>query len=249
MNDDYNKQPWYTNGWKLAGAGFASLIAVIIIVFIFFIIKYWWQIKHGEGVNLQTQFKQSFTAIYKRSPGFLSPIINRVEVETSSSPWLGRPDAPVVIVEFLDFKCPNSKLAAPIMSKIMAKYGSKVKLIVRNFPGEAIHPGATKLAYLAYCANLQNRFWPLYNILFLEQNSLSANLTGAEVSQLASEVGLNVSETIKCIDDAQTKYAVQRDFIEGARFGVSGTPTFFVNGNKIEGVAPLEAWEKILKNF
>lgn len=250
MNDEFNKQPWYNSGWKIIGAGLASLIAIIIIVFVFLIIKYWWQIKRGEGAVLQTQFKQSFTAVYKPGANFLNPTISRAEVESTSSPFMGRADAPVVIVEFMDYKCPNSRLAAPIMSAVVAKYGNKVKVIIRDFPAETLHPGATRLAYLAYCARQQGRFpLPLYNILFSEQDNLSANLTEAEVSRLSVVAGLSAGDLIKCMAEPQTSYAVQRDFIEGVRMGVSGTPTFFVNGQKVEGVVPLGTWEKLLNNF
>lgn len=236
---------WYQTWWgiTLAGAGFLVLTVILLIAGT--TAKYWWQIKHGQ--NPLAEIKSSgFTA---SGASVASAQIDRIKLEVDDSPFLGRERAPVTIVEFVDFKCPNSKAAAPIISQVASKYGAKIKIIVRNFPAESIYPGASVLSQVAYCAQKQNRFWPMQSLLYDSQDTLSAVLSLEDLQTLADRVGVNFADLKTCVSSPEAVSKVKLDYFAGIQAGVRGTPTFFINGEKVEGVVPMTAWEKLLDNL
>jgi protein-disulfide isomerase len=148
----------------------------------------------------------------------------------------------------VDFKCPNSKAAAPILRQMMQKYGNKVKLIIRNFPVESTRAGANELAVLSMCAYNQGYYWPLHDWLYEQQDVLGSKLTNEQLDAMATIFGWDGPKIKECLSSTSAKVNVNKDFADAYRFGVGGTPTFFINGEKVEGVVPLEAWEVFLKN-
>ncbi len=219
-----------------------TILTAIATVFLFFVIItgwYWFQIKNGKAdMNSLNQSNSMISGLNQAK---------RIELESGDDPYAGNPAAKLVIVEFVDYKCPNCFAAHPIMQKVMANYSHKVKLIIRDFPAESIHPGATELAELAYCANLQNKFWKLQDILYTQQNSLPEILTTSTKLALYNEAGLNSGQTEKCLRSDQAKIEVSKDFSDGVKFGAIGTPTFFVNGKKVEGVVSYDSWMQVIE--
>ena len=110
-----------------------------------------------------------------------------------------------------------------------------------DFPlGDANHAGGKEAAMAAVCANSQGKFWHFHDKLFQNQK----NFTNADLLSLAGQSGLNMELFGPCLESAAVKSKVEKDWIDGATLGVSGTPSFFINGEKVEGAIPLEAWEK-----
>ena len=175
--------------------------------------------------------------------------VDRSILENGDVPFLGNPNASTTIVVFGDFRCPNTKNAMPIIKQLAAKYGYKLKVIFRNFPGESIHPGATRLAQIGVCAYSQGRYWQASDYLFAKKDDLPVYLASGDIAALAGATGLNLDKLNKCIDSSAAVIKVNRDYADGYRFGVGGTPTFFINGQKIEGVVPFDAWEKFIKQL
>ncbi len=238
---------WYQHWWGVVLLSFGIVVLLLVSVVGVLTGRYWWQLKQGKGTELAKQFTGNFTAsLPGNRPG--NGIINRAALETADDPWLGRQSAPIVIVEFIDFKCPNCKRALPIMRQVLQKYGDKIRFIVRDLPVESAHPGATELAELASCALSQERFWPLYEILYAEQEILPVPLASEDIERLAIRADLNVTALRNCFSSAMPQREVQQDYLDALHFGVQGTPTFFINGHKVEGVVPFETWEKILSN-
>lgn len=238
------QHPWYGYWWGKLLIGLGIFFLIILTIFVAFTFTYWRQIKNGEKPNLGLPSSGSFT-----SAGSAVPAVGRVDrarLETTDDPSLGRTGAPVTVVEFIDFKCPNCKAAVPIMDKVIARYGAKVRLIVRDFPVESTHPGATALSELAYCADKEHRFWPVYQALFNEQDSLPNPLGEAALLRLADQTGVGVDTLKTCLATAAPFQEVQADYLAGISAGVRGTPTFFINGEKVEGVIPFEAWDTFL---
>lgn len=236
--------PWYHRWWGVIGITVviaAALLALFVAVLSGY---YWWQIRQGHGSTLAQQFSQQFTSVGGATAKKI--LVDRAVLEITTAPATGAEKPAVTVVEWLDFKCPNCRAAAPIMNQVVQKFGSRVRLIARHFPAESIHPGATELATLAWCAAEQGRFWPLYNVLYQEQDSLPVPLTPEAVAKLAAETSLNGPQMETCRASAAAAQAVRADYFDALRFGVRGTPTFFINGLKVEGVIPLEAWQKLL---
>lgn len=223
--------------------GLGALLALFLALFVFYTIGYWRQIKNGEGLKLRQTFYGNFDRSIKTPLAAAKP--GRAELEGGGL-FLGNPNAKISIVEFVDFKCPNSKMAAPIMRQMMAQYGYKVKLTVRLFPSESIHPGANKFAIVAACAAEQGRFWEAHDALFSNQDAFSKELAGEDYKFLADTAYLDAQKLKECVDSGRTGVKVNRDYADGFRFGVQGTPTFFINSEKVEGVVPMSEWEKVL---
>ncbi|EKD43359.1 MAG: DsbA oxidoreductase, partial [uncultured bacterium] len=153
------------------------------------------------------------------------------------------------VVEFIDFKCVNSKAEASILRQMMQKYGNKVKLIIRNFPVESTYPGSSQLSVLALCSYAQGNYWPMHDWLFENQANLANTLGDEDLDGIAQNFGMDAEKLKNCMKSNDVKVAVNKDYADGYRFGIGGTPTFFVNGEKVEGAIPYNAWEMFFQNL
>jgi len=131
------------------------------------------------------------------------------------------------------------------LRELVAKYPDQVWVQVRDFPSEELHLGATAAAVAAACANEQGKYWPMHDLLFANQN----NLTDADLSRYAKSVGVDEKKFAACQNDEKISTEVDADLLAGVGADVRGTPTFFVNGIKIEGGILAVDWEKILSFF
>lgn len=139
---------------------------------------------------------------------------------------LGAEHAPVTVVEYGDFECPNCKQAAPALKLLLERFAGRVRLIFRHFPLEEVHPHALAAAEAAECAAGQGRFWEMHDLLFANQEHLKlANLHG-----YAQRLPLDMARYAAEMDDHVYLQRI-REHMDGAhRSAVRGTPTIFVNG-------------------
>lgn len=206
---------------------------------------YWWRISHGGGAQLAQELSGSFTlATAKNGP--VRGAIDRASLESATAPSRGVAGAPLTIVEFVDFKCPNCRASQPILQRLIQQYGQKVHLIIRDFPVETLHPGATELAQVAWCAGKQGRYWQVHDWLYAHQDGVVLPLSSADIDGLALDTGMDRTKLDACRTSAEASQKVKADYFAAIGFGVRGTPTFFLNGTKVEGVIPWDAWEKVL---
>ena len=237
---------WYQRwgGVMLVSSGVAILAIVLYVGGTTW--YYFQQIKSGHGEILFQQIYGGFSTTDKNKAES-NVDVKRADVELATAPFIGASNPQVTIVEFIDFKCPNCKAEAPILLQVLQKYGSKVKLIVRNFPVESTHPGANQLAVLAQCAYYQGWYWPLHDWLYSNQDKIGDNFTSDDVATLGSLFGWDAAKMKTCFNSNDTKVVVNKDYGDAVAFGVAGTPTFFINGKKVEGVIPMEAWDNFLR--
>jgi protein-disulfide isomerase len=125
--------------------------------------------------------------------------------------------------------------------RIAETYGDKVQIVFRDFP-LSFHDRAQATAEAAQCANAQGKFWEYHDEVFANQKSLD----DASLKQYAANVGLDTASFNTCLDSGQFKNDVAQDFAEGQRFGVRGTPAFFVNGRFLSGNQPYENLAKVI---
>ena len=182
---------------------------------------------------------QAETAFYSRLRAAASVHLSLVEPAPvvlalpTQGPSRGRLTAPVTIVEFADFECPPCGRMYLALEETMKPYGDRVRLVFRQFP-LAMHPHAPQAAEAALSANAQGRFWEFADRLFRNQKALDE----ASLVKYAQECGL---DTVRFERDLQTEsYAasVVHDIREGRRFGLKGTPTFFINGVRLQSLGP-----------
>jgi protein-disulfide isomerase len=166
----------------------------------------------------------------------------RVSVSVpEGAPTLGPAQAPVQIVEFSDFQCPYCAQVAPVLRALPGTYGDKVRIIFRNFP-LVIHPQAVGAAEAAQCAHVQGKFWEYHDRLFANQQALGPD----DLKRQAATVGLDASAFGACLDGHTFAGAVEADAREAQRYGVSATPTFFINGRFVSGALSREAFQQII---
>jgi protein-disulfide isomerase len=152
------------------------------------------------------------------------PVMN---IATDDQPAKGNPNAAVTIVEFTDFQCPNCASAQPVFDKLLAEYGDRVRLVVRDFPLSQ-HADALKAAEAAEAARAQGKYWEYTALLFGNQSALGVE----QLKQYATKLGLDRAKFDAALDSGKLSEQVRRDVMEGERVGVNGTPAVFVNGKR-----------------
>lgn len=136
--------------------------------------------------------------------------------------------APVTLVEYGDYECPHCGRAYPIVKKVQQHFGKRVRFVFRNFPLSEAHPHAEEAAETAEFAGVNGKFWPMHDLLFENQDRLTRPLFG----ELARTLELDTAALQKALETREYAPRVRADFSGGARSGVNGTPTFFINGRR-----------------
>jgi protein-disulfide isomerase len=143
----------------------------------------------------------------------------------------GRSDAPAVLVEYGDFECPHSGAAFTIVQQLRATLGDAMCHVFRHFPLTYSHPHAEDAAEAAEAAGAQGRFWEMHDVLFTHQHALGQD----DLIQYAILLQLDVMWFRRVLARQRFANRIREDMITGARSGVYGTPTFFINGQRYDG--------------
>ena len=168
----------------------------------------------------------------------LEPI--RVPVDTKG-PSRGPATAPVTIVIFADFQCPYCSRGASAVEEARKRHPNDVRVVYKDYP-LGFHDQARPSAVAARCAGQQSRFWEMHDKLFAAQQALGPDT----YRRLAGELKLDVPKWERCLSDPSVGKAVDADFAAGEAAGVDGTPAFYINGVKLSGAQPVDAFEAII---
>lgn len=183
--------------------------------------------------------------------------VEPVKISIDDDPIIGNIDAPITIIEFSDFQCPFcARFHTQTLPLLLEEYieQGKVKLVFRDFPIESIHPNALPASIAAECANDQNKFREMHDVLFEKQNSwnrLQTNDALSLFSQYASEMQLDQELFDSCLTNGKHIPEIQNDLNDGRDYGVSGTPGFFIGNDQIgfvelKGAQPFESFKKVI---
>jgi protein-disulfide isomerase len=112
------------------------------------------------------------------------------------------------------------------LKKVLAEYPGKIRFVVRNFPLTSLHENAFRAALAASAANAQGKFFEYTEILYTHQDALDA----ASLSKYAAQLGLNVKQFELDLSLEKTAAEVRKDMADGKSYGITGTPTIFING-------------------
>jgi protein-disulfide isomerase len=212
-----------------------TVILAIAVVFMWF----------NGGSGGQAQVPLPTQAAPGPSPSAAPQPAGRQVIDLDDDPVLGDPNAPVTIVSFEDYQCPFCGRAfQQTFPQLKSEYvdTGKAKIVFRDFP-LSFHPEAQPAAEASECADEQGKFWEYHDALFNNQNLLGASY----YAQLAGDLGLDVDQFTQCMDSGKYRQEVQADFAYGSQVGVSGTPTFFINGIKLVGAQPYEAFKQVIE--
>jgi protein-disulfide isomerase len=155
-------------------------------------------------------------------------------------PSLGPANAPVTIVEFGDLECPDCRMEAPILRhNVRETFASQVRLYFKDFPLESIHPWARVAAIAGRCVYHQDAkaFWDFYDWIYENQQEIDPDNLNSKILAWAGQNGLDAGRLGRCIETKASEPEVDRSLAEGRSLGVRGTPTLFINGRKIGGLA------------
>lgn len=155
-------------------------------------------------------------------------------------PSLGPANAPVTIVEFGDLECPDCRMEAPILRhNVRETFASQVRLYFKDFPLGSIHPWARAAAIAGRCVYHQDAkaFWDFYDWIYENQQEIEPDNLNSKILAWAGQNGLDARRLGGCIETEASEPEVDRSLAEGRSLGVRGTPTLFINGRKIGGLA------------
>ena len=159
-----------------------------------------------------------------------------------SNPSVGSASAPITLIEFADYQCPYCGRVEPTLKRLRATYGDKVRFVWKDFPLTQIHPLAFKAGEAAHCAGDQGKYWELHDVLFSKQSELQVD----DLKRHALTLGLNGETFNQCLDSSKYAERVRDGVAEGGQFGVNSTPTVFINGRRLSGAQPYEAFAAVI---
>jgi len=154
----------------------------------------------------------------------------------------GAKDASVWLVEFSDFQCPACKAFSSVVSDLSKKYPDKLLVAYRYFPLDS-HPQSIPAAIAAESAGIQGKFWEMEQLLFANQERLSEAL----YPELATQLGLDMNTFRESFANPKTKQIIINDRNYGTSIGINATPTFFLNGVKLNLLTPSDLTKEVEK--
>lgn len=158
-----------------------------------------------------------------------SGIVNGVYQPTSNN-------AAVTIVEFGDYECPACGAYQPLTKQLITEFAGKINYVFRNFPLSQ-HANANISSYGAEAAALQGKFWQMHDKLYESQNDWATSPSAKDIIVgYAKDMGLNMAQFNSDIDSQKVKDKVTRDTNDGNLAGINATPTFYINGVKVENL-------------
>ena len=165
----------------------------------------------------------------------------RVSVSADDDPFIGPEDAPITIIQFAEYQCPYCGKAGESIDRVLEEYKGKVKMVYRDFP-LSFHDRAIPAAVAANCAGEQGKYWEMHKLLMSNQSALSDSTLKAHAITLA----LDLEKWNTCRQDPEQAKEVQKDFQDGQKVGVNGTPAFFINGIMLSGAVPFPDFKEII---
>lgn len=215
-------KPWLKTWWGKLIAIFLTIILIFIVAIGFYIYDGAKIAKKQAGIKLSGQ---------------------QYDAATGDHYWTGSGKAKITIVEFGDFACSVCEQSFPTIREISLKYKNDIKFIWRDYPVVADY--SALLALAGRCAGEQGFFWPMHDKLFQNQGVSTAN----ELIALANQIGVDADRFTNCLTSQKYLSQIEQDLTEGQKFGITGTPTYFINGYKVEGNIPRDTFIKIIEGF
>jgi protein-disulfide isomerase len=171
----------------------------------------------------------------------LEPPRTLIDVD-ADDPVFGPASAAVEIVEFSDFQCPFCQRLTDTLEQLKSEFGSDIRLVFKDYPLPN-HAQAFKAAEAGNCAKEQGKFWELHDMMFSRQSELGVD----DLKRHARELGMDQDAFDACLDSGRFAERVNADLTAGQQYGVSSTPTVFINGRAVMGAAPFAMFSAIIR--
>lgn len=170
------------------------------------------------------------------------------KIDLKDEPFKGPADAKVTIVEYSDFQCPFCARAyTTLEEQVLKQYGDKVKFYFKHFP-LGFHPWAEPASMAVECAGRQKTeaYWKLYDWYFQNQSQVNVQNVKEKAWEVLGPLGIDKAKFDACYDNKETQAEVKAEMSEGQSLGVTGTPSFVINGRLLVGAVPFEQFQAII---
>lgn len=166
----------------------------------------------------------------------------KYDISTKNDYWFGSPNPKVTIIEFSDFACPNSISSFSAIRELVTLYQKDVKLVFKDYPQ---FESSLDLANAARCAGEQGLFWPMHDKLFGNPGIAAEEA----ILEAAKQIGADESRVKACFETQKYQVHIKNDAQEAENLGLSGTPTWIINGYMVKGDIPFSLWDKLIKQL
>ncbi|MBL8134902.1 MAG: thioredoxin domain-containing protein [Anaerolineae bacterium] len=190
------------------------------------------------SANNEALIEQVAAAVVAALPqGEADPASARAEVDIAGNPTRGPEDAVITLIEFGDFRCGYCKrFHDETITPLMEQFPDQIRLVFRDYP--VLGPDSLSAALAAECADDQGKFWDFHDALYTAPDQL----TREAFLSYAETLEMDIPTFTACYDDQQHRSEIINDYVTGQNLGVSGTPTFFINGRILIGAQPLDTF-------
>jgi protein-disulfide isomerase len=198
------------------------------------------QYRQQRTTKIRAEYMKTLASETQVVTSFLPP---GVEVSLDGAPRTGPAHAAVTLVEYADYECPYCQQVYPSLKKLEKDYAGKVSVVFKDCP-LPMHSHAKKAAEAANCAKEQGKFWEYNNTLFENPGKLDI----AQLKDYSKALGLNTTDFDKCLDSGAEAAKVQKATDDAQALGLSGTPSFFINGHYYNGSMKYEALRDVVEH-
>jgi len=232
--DEYNKEEKYSEPNKKHKKWWRNLLITIFVLFLSFltslIFYVTYQVKNilEEGTN--ASYYMDSDKVYNAEGD-------------SYNFAIGSENPKVKIIVFEDFSCPHCRKFYKTLQKTNFIYHDDVKIIFRNFT--SVNEQSINYALAAQCSGEQNMFILMHDTIFQKQEDEGF----ADVYTVAEQIGLDTEKFRQCIEKKKYMPRIRKDYVDGQKLGIQGTPTAFINGHKISGNIPYDDFKKVIEYF
>lgn len=203
-------------------------IAIIGVVLLVALVGGWWFYNNSKTpttrptANNATNSGKNWSEVFSKAPPGANPAWSK-----------GAPNAPVTVEEFADFQCPTCASMHPRVNELMAAYGSRVRVIFRQFPLQG-HQWSYDAACATEAAGMQGKFWDMQNLIFTNQQTWSTSSDARKIfTEYAKTLGLDVAKFSDDMIGMVAKNRVDADLQRGRAIGVGSTPSFYINNQPL----------------
>ena len=195
-------------------------------------------VKSASAGKSAEAIRAEIVKLANEPPPLLEP---SVKINTDGDPVRGNPSARITVVEFSDFQCPYCAKAVDQAKQVLAKYPKDVKLVFKQFPLDS-HSQAALAAEASLAAQAQGKFWELHDVMYANFRQINRE----KILGWAKEIGLDVARFDADLKSHKYAARVISEERQGETAGVQGTPTFFINGKRLNAVFDLATVAPIL---
>lgn len=191
-------------------------------------------------------FVSALFGIWKLTSKSIAPA-KPISLPIKSTDWVkGNKKAKAALIEYSDFQCPACAAYQPIVKKLSETYGNRIAIVYRHFPLPQ-HKNAEKAAYAAEAAGRQDKFWEMHDLIFKNQEDWSESPDAEKLFlAYAKELKLNENQFNKDVKSETVKQKIADNLVSGQKLSVNATPTFFLNGEKLENISNFENFKKLI---